>query len=58
MKIHAGQSGREVISLQKADSLLVFECKAELKGFLQYGTSGIRSLHVKGGFEWWRKLNE
>jgi hypothetical protein len=33
MKIKAGPSGREVISLQKVDSLLVFKCDGELKKF-------------------------
>jgi hypothetical protein len=32
-----GQSGREVISLQKEDSLLVFERIGKLKRFVQYG---------------------
>jgi hypothetical protein len=33
--IIAGPSGREVISLQKEDSLLVFEYNGELKRFLR-----------------------
>jgi hypothetical protein len=37
----AGPSGREVISLQKVDSLLVFlNVRAELKRFLQDGICG------------------
>jgi hypothetical protein len=34
MKINAGPSGREVISLQKVDSLLVVEDNGKLKRFL------------------------
>jgi hypothetical protein len=33
MKINAGPSGREVISLQKADPLVVCKCNGELKSF-------------------------
>jgi hypothetical protein len=42
MKINAGPSGREVISLQKVDSLLVFfEYNGELKkGFCKMAPSG------------------
>jgi hypothetical protein len=43
-----GQSGREVISLQKADSsLLVFDINEELKKFLLGKTIGIWiSIHL------------
>jgi hypothetical protein len=34
MKINAGPSGREVISLQKVDSSLAFEDNGKLKRFL------------------------
>jgi hypothetical protein len=34
-------AGPEVISLQKEDSLLVFECKGELKRFLHRNAGGI-----------------
>jgi len=47
MKITAGPSGREVISLQKADSLVALETKWRAKKFLLYGTKGIRDKDLK-----------
>ena len=43
----AGPSGREVISLQKADSLVALETKWRAKKFLLYGTKGIRDKNFK-----------
>ncbi|MGH9990436.1 MAG: hypothetical protein ACREAS_08380 [Nitrososphaera sp.] len=43
-----GPSRREVISLQKVDSLLMLECSGKVKRFLQDGTFGIRALYVVG----------
>jgi hypothetical protein len=39
--INSGPSAREVISLQKVDSLLVFEYTCQLKRLLQDGNVGI-----------------
>jgi hypothetical protein len=46
-----GPSGREVISLQKADSLLVFECKGELKRFMRSRIRGIREKPSEYGLD-------
>jgi hypothetical protein len=43
----AGPSGREVISLQKADSLVALETKWSAKKSLLYGTKGIRDKNFK-----------
>jgi hypothetical protein len=40
-QLGAGTSAPEVISLQKADSLLAFECTEKLKRFLRRNDGGI-----------------
>jgi hypothetical protein len=42
----AGPSGREVISFQKVDSLLVLGCSGELKGLCHAGRRGIREKNL------------
>ena len=58
--IIAGPSGREVISLQKVDSLLAFQCTEKLKSFLlcsgprgfrQKNLQNLDSMQLEGRFD-------